>query len=135
MSEHEHPLRVQELEHQVGAELDRDHLIERGLDHLDRGVRRELDVEQLLDQVRREGRVLAEHLDDAVVLEAGMRATLPATGLAIKFWSENGRVEMAALPPVRPIFLSLIGAGRSDLFGPVSRLWAIGCNRWRGRLI
>ncbi|WP_437278165.1 hypothetical protein WME90_44245 [Sorangium sp. So ce375] len=67
--QHERAVRVSKLEHQVSAELHRDELVERRLDHRDRRVRRHLDVEERHEQVGRELRVLAEHLDEGVVLE------------------------------------------------------------------
>ncbi|WP_242515817.1 hypothetical protein [Sorangium cellulosum] len=67
--QHELAARVAQLEHQVRAELRRDELVERRLDHRDRGVRRHLDVEERREHVGRELRALTEHLDEGIVLE------------------------------------------------------------------
>ena len=67
--QHEHAPRVSQLEHQIGAKLHRDELIERRLDHHDGGVRRHVDVKEQGEEMRRELRVLAEHLDDGVMRE------------------------------------------------------------------
>ncbi|WP_437286252.1 hypothetical protein [Sorangium sp. So ce406] len=67
--QHQRVVLVSKIEHQIGAELHRDGLVERRLDHRDRRVRRHLDVEERREQAGREFRVLAEHLDEGVVLE------------------------------------------------------------------
>ncbi|XXX76739.1 hypothetical protein WMF30_54730 [Sorangium sp. So ce134] len=67
--EHHRTAAVAELEHQVGAKLDRDELIERGLDHRNRGVRRNIQVKENREEMRGERRLLAEHVDETVVLE------------------------------------------------------------------
>ena len=67
--QHQRALIVPELEHQVGAELHRDELVEGCLDDGDRGVTREVNVEEDREEMRRERRVLAKHVDESVVLE------------------------------------------------------------------
>jgi hypothetical protein len=70
-------LRAGQLEHEVGAELDGDELIERRLHHRHGGVRRKRHVEEELQEVWRERRVLAKQLDQTIVLERRHASTLP----------------------------------------------------------
>ncbi len=60
---------IVQLEHEIGAKLDRDELLERRLDRSRNIIRRDLDVEQGCEEVRRKVGVLAEHLHKGVVLE------------------------------------------------------------------
>ena len=80
--QYQRPRRVAQLQDQIGAELHRDELIERALDHLDRRVRRHLQVEEPLEQVRGERRVVTEHLDQTIVLKRGHRWVFTVDGVA-----------------------------------------------------
>jgi hypothetical protein len=71
------PARVLELEHEIGAKFHRDELIERGLDHGDRGVRGDLEVKEGREEMRHERWFLAKHLDEAVVLQRRHGCTVP----------------------------------------------------------
>ncbi|MFO0762649.1 MAG: hypothetical protein U0359_39785 [Byssovorax sp.] len=75
--QHDRPLLISKLEHEVSAELHGDELIERGFDDLGGGVSRHVDVEDGREEVGRELRVIAEHLDEGVVLERRHDWTLP----------------------------------------------------------
>jgi hypothetical protein len=67
--EHQLAVLVAKLEDQIGAELNRDELIQGRFDHRDRGIRREVEMEEDFEEMRREVRVLAEHRHEAVVLQ------------------------------------------------------------------
>src|SRR5262249_42214822 len=86
----------------IGAELDRDELIEGGLGDGDGGVRGDVEVEEGREEAGREPWVFAEDLDEGVVLERRHRARRWQRSCPARRWESAGRdrgVEVAA--PVR----------------------------------